>query len=94
MVMETSTANDASIKGGGRMESIDNIANTAHDAVDMIADVTNQAAEAISEKTGQLHNAEQQLLVSCRDYVHENPVASLGIAAAAGFVLSRLLSCR
>ncbi len=76
------------------MESIDNIANSAHAAVDMIADVSNQAATVLGEKSEQLQNAEQQLLSSCRDYVHENPIASLGIAAVAGFVLSRLLSCR
>ncbi|MEQ1527962.1 MAG: DUF883 C-terminal domain-containing protein [Methylococcales bacterium] len=76
------------------MESIDNIANSAHQAVDMIADVSTQAATAIGEKSAQLQNAEQQLLSSCREYVHDNPIASLGIAAAAGFVLSRLLSCK
>jgi len=76
------------------MESIDSIANSAHEAVDIIADVSNQAATALGEKSVQLQNAEQQLVRSCRDYVHENPIASLGIAAAAGFVLSRLLSCR
>lgn len=76
------------------MESIENIANSAHEAVNIIADVSNQAATVIGEKSVQLQNAEQQLVSSCRDYVHENPIASLGIAAAAGFVLSRLLSCR
>jgi len=76
------------------MESIENIASSAHEAVNIIADVSNQAATAIGEKSVQLQNAEQQLVSSCRDYVHENPIASLGIAAAAGFVLSRLLSCR
>jgi ElaB/YqjD/DUF883 family membrane-anchored ribosome-binding protein len=81
-------------QNGGRMESIENIANSAHEAVNIIADVSNQAATVIGEKSVQLQNAEQQLVSSCRDYVHENPIASLGIAAAAGFVLSRLLSCR
>jgi ElaB/YqjD/DUF883 family membrane-anchored ribosome-binding protein len=28
----------------------------------------------------------------CRGYVRDNPIASLGIAIAAGFLLSRLLS--
>jgi hypothetical protein len=31
---------------------------------------------------------------NCCDYVRDNPVTSLGIAVAGGFLLSRLLSCR
>jgi ElaB/YqjD/DUF883 family membrane-anchored ribosome-binding protein len=34
------------------------------------------------------------MVENCRGYVHENPVASLGIAAGAGFLLSRLMSGR
>jgi ElaB/YqjD/DUF883 family membrane-anchored ribosome-binding protein len=34
------------------------------------------------------------LTENCREYVRDNPVTSLGIAVAAGFLLSRLLSSR
>lgn len=74
------------------METIDNASHSAHEAVDKIANATNQAAEAIGEKGAQLKNAEQQLLENCRGYVRDNPVTSLGIAIAGGFLLSRLLS--
>jgi len=73
------------------METIDKASHSAHEAVDKIANATNQAAEALGEKGEQLKNAEQQLMESCRDYVQDNPITSLGIAAAAGFLLSRLL---
>ena len=76
------------------METIDKASNSAHEAVDKIASATNKAAEALGEKGEQLKNAEQQLVDNCRTYVRENPIASLGIAAAAGFLLSRLLSGR
>lgn len=76
------------------METIDNVSHSAHETVDKIANATNQAAEAIGEKGAQLKNAEQQLVENCRDYVRDNPVTSLGIAVAAGFLLSRLLSGR
>jgi ElaB/YqjD/DUF883 family membrane-anchored ribosome-binding protein len=76
------------------METIDNVSSAAHEAVDKIASVTNKAAEAIGEKGSQIKNAEQQLMENCRGYVRENPLTSLGIAAAAGFLLSRLLSSR
>jgi len=76
------------------METIDKASHSAHEAVDKIANATNQAAEALGEKGNQLKNAEQQLMESCRDYVQDNPITSLGIAVAAGFLLSRILSGR
>lgn len=76
------------------METIDKAANTAHEAVDRVASATNQAAEAIGEKGEQLKNAEQQFMEDCRIYVRDNPITSLGIAVAAGFLLSRVLSGR
>ena len=76
------------------MEKIDKAANSAHEAVDKVASATNQAAEALGEKGEQLKNAEQQLMENCRSYVRDNPITSLGLATAAGFLLSRLLSGR
>ena len=76
------------------METIDKASKSAHEAVDKIASAGNQAAETLGEKGEQLKNAEQQLVENCRGYVHDNPITSLGLAAAAGFLLSRLLSGR
>lgn len=76
------------------MDTIDTAAQSAHEAVDKIASATNQAAETLGEKGEQLKNAEQKLMESCRGYVQDNPITSLGIAVAAGFLLSRVLSGR
>ena len=76
------------------MKTIDKASHSAHEAYDKIASATNQAAEALGEKGEQLKNAEQQLMESCRGYVQDNPITSLGIAVAAGFLLSRVLSGR
>jgi len=76
------------------METVDKAAKSAHEAVDKIASATNQASEALSEKGTQLKNTEQQWVENCRVYVRDNPITSLGIAAAAGFLLSRVLSGR
>ncbi len=76
------------------METIEKASKSAHEAVDKIASATNQAAEALEEKGNQLKNAEQQLMDNCRGYVRDNPITSLGLAVAAGFLLSRLLSGR
>ena len=76
------------------METIDKAANSANEAVDKVASVTNQAAEALGKKGKQLKNAEQQLIEDCRVYVRDNPITSVGIAVAAGFLLSRVVNGR
>ncbi len=76
------------------MATIDKAANFANEAVDKVAGATNQAAEALAKKDEQLKNAEQQLLEDCRVYVRDNPITSVGIAVAAGFLLSRVVSGR
>ena len=77
------------------MEKIDKAANSPNEAIDKAANATtNQATEALGKKGGQLKNAEQQLMEDCRAYVHDNPITSLGIAVAVGFLLSRVVSGR
>jgi ElaB/YqjD/DUF883 family membrane-anchored ribosome-binding protein len=76
------------------MEITDKASQFAHEADEKIANATNQAADALSEKGEQLKNAEQRLMDNCCGYVKDNPATSLGIAVAAGFLLSRLLSAR
>jgi ElaB/YqjD/DUF883 family membrane-anchored ribosome-binding protein len=72
----------------------DKVADFAHETVDALADASNHARAAFDEKSDQIMNAEQQLLKNCQTYVRENPVTSLGLAVAGGFLLSRLLSRR
>jgi ElaB/YqjD/DUF883 family membrane-anchored ribosome-binding protein len=74
------------------MDITDKAADLAHETFDKLASATNQTAEAIGEKGTQLKNAEQHLIKNCRGYVRDNPMTSLGIAIAGGFLLSRLLS--
>ncbi len=72
-------------------ETIDNVSQSAHETVDKIAHVSYQTAEVLGEKGKQLKTAEQELVESYRTYIRENPIRSVGIAVAAGFILSRLL---
>jgi len=76
------------------METIDKAANSAKEAVDKVASATNEAAETLGKKGEQLKNAEEQWLEDCRIYVRDNPITSVGIAVAAGFLLSRVVSGR
>lgn len=70
------------------MDTIDTASGLAHEAIDKIADA---ARKALGGKDEPLSDAERQMLNDVRDYIHNNPIASVGIGAAAGFVLSRLL---
>ncbi len=74
--------------------AVDRLASGAHQAVDKIAGAATQAAETLDLKSEQIMDAQTRLTETCRDYVRDNPVTSLGIAVAAGFLLSRLLSSR
>jgi ElaB/YqjD/DUF883 family membrane-anchored ribosome-binding protein len=95
-----SVFNDRGLKLANRnhqeliMEKLDKIANSAHEAYDKVASAGVHAAEVMGEKGEQLKNAEQRLVKDCRGYISKNPMTSVGIAAAAGFILGRLLNPR
>ena len=74
--------------------AVDRMASGAHQAVDKIADVATQAAESLGAKGNQLNEAQARFVDDCSTYVRANPLASLGIAVAAGFLISRLISAR
>lgn len=74
--------------------TVDRMASGAHQAVDRIAEVANQAADTLGAKGGQLKDAQDRLLKNTSAYMRDHPIASLGMAVAAGFLLSRLLSSR
>ena len=71
------------------MDITDKVSHSAHEAYDKIADATSQAAETLGEKGEQLKKTEQQLMKNCRGYINENPMTSVSIAVAAGFLSSR-----
>lgn len=73
---------------------VDRMASGAHQAVDSIAGVAGQAAESLNVNGARLKDAQTRLFDEWGGYVRANPVASLGIAIAAGFVLSRVLGSR
>ncbi|MDP1667379.1 MAG: DUF883 C-terminal domain-containing protein [Methylobacter sp.] len=73
------------------METIDTTSDFAHETVDQIAGA---AIEAFGETGEQLNDAEQKMLNDFRDFIHDNPITSVSIAVAAGFLLSRFLVIR
>jgi ElaB/YqjD/DUF883 family membrane-anchored ribosome-binding protein len=71
--------------------AVDRIATGAHEAVDEIARSASRTAESLDAKGERLQDAHARMTEQCRVYVRENPLAAIGIALTAGFVLSRLL---
>jgi len=74
--------------------AIDHMTTSAHTAVKRAGVVAGHAAETVGGKGDQLNAKGQKLFEQAGGYVRENPIASLGIAVAAGYFLSRILSAR
>ncbi len=72
--------------------AVDRLNASAHSAVDSLSQTASQAAKTLQEKSERLKEAQARLMDNASTYVQEHPAASIGIAVATGFVLSRLLS--
>lgn len=70
--------------------AVDRVASTAHSTVDKLAGAAVSTAETMRVRGEQFKEVQVRATESCRGYVRENPMVSVGIAAAVGFVLSRL----
>jgi ElaB protein len=71
--------------------AIDKYATLAHDATDKLSTAGTQTADWMSAKGESLSATQKQLVEDTCKYVSANPMKSLAIAVAAGFVLSRIL---
>ncbi len=76
------------------MPAVESMASGAHQVIDKVAGAAQSAAAGIEHKGEQLHDVQLRFTESCRRYVNEQPVATLGMAVAAGFALSWLLRRR
>ena len=75
----------------GAQPTVDKIASNAHQVVDRVAVKANGAAEGLDSKLDDLQSTKNRLTDQCRNYVEDNPLKAVGIALAAGFILSRLI---
>ena len=74
--------------------ALDHIVSSAHVAVDRVGVTASHAATALGDKGDQLNSSGKQMIERAEVYVREHPVASLGLAVATGYLLSRLFSSR
>lgn len=73
---------------------IDKATIGAHTAVDKASGAATHAVGALGLKAEQVNDAKVKFIERTSAYMHEHPVASLGIAVATGYFLSVLLSHR
>ena len=79
---------------GSTDKTIDRASSTAHDAIDRSTQTASQYAERFGEKADEWLEMKDTWVEGTREYVRENPIAALGIAVAAGYVLSMLMRSR
>ena len=71
--------------------AIEQAAAMAHQAVDKAANVAAPAADWLTEQGESLTAAQKQLVADTTKYIAANPLKSVAIALAAGFVISRIV---
>ncbi|HLU76479.1 MAG TPA: hypothetical protein VKZ48_01095 [Burkholderiales bacterium] len=72
--------------------NIERASSSAHQTVDKLASQAQAAKERLAASGEQWAEQGQQYLEQTRDMVRANPLAAIGIAVAAGILLSKLTS--
>ena len=81
-------------KRGNTEEHIERYSTGAHEAVDRATQTAAAVAERFGEKAEEWLDLKDNWVEGAREYVREHPVAALGIAAAAGYILSMIMRSR
>lgn len=74
--------------------AVSNAASGAHRLVDRVVGGTSRVAERLHETGARLKDAELRLVDASTGYVREHPLKSVGIALAAGILVSSLVITR
>jgi ElaB/YqjD/DUF883 family membrane-anchored ribosome-binding protein len=69
-------------------DTVERFSTTAHQAVDRAASAASSVAERFGEKGEEFLHMHEDWLETAREYVREKPLQALGIAVAAGYLLS------
>lgn len=74
--------------------AFDELTSGAHHAVDRLAGSATHVAESLEGKGEELQALQGRLTESCRTHLREHPLATLGMAIAAGYMLNWWLKKR
>jgi ElaB/YqjD/DUF883 family membrane-anchored ribosome-binding protein len=72
-------------------EQIDRLSDSAHRAVERASGAATSFADSVGERADQLMEMKDDWIEGAREYVREHPVAALGMALAAGYLLSMIM---
>lgn len=72
--------------------AIDQVASMAHQAVDKAASAAAPTADWLAEQGDSLNATQKKLVADTCSYVSANPLKSVAMAVAAGFLLSRIMA--
>ena len=97
----TSDNTTSSEPSGGVRDTVDRVAQTAHEAIDRAASkaapaleqlqsAATNAAHSMQDKASAFGEMEEIWLESARTYVRQHPLATVACALAAGMLISRL----
>lgn len=75
-------------------QRIDTLGQSAHQAVDRATSAASQMAQRFGEKGEELLALQENWVEGAREYVREHPIAALGIAVAAGYLLHLITRSR
>jgi ElaB/YqjD/DUF883 family membrane-anchored ribosome-binding protein len=75
-------------------QQVDRLSQTAHETVDRAAQAVSSVTDRMSEKYEELYAMQEDWVEAGREYVKEHPVAAIGMALAAGYLLSMLMRSR
>ena len=92
---------EAKANTSGMTRNIERVGDRAHKAVDRATDAASSMAErlgeqvdTLAEKRDELMEIPQNWYEGARDYVRENPLAAIGFAVAAGYLLHMITRSR
>jgi ElaB/YqjD/DUF883 family membrane-anchored ribosome-binding protein len=74
--------------------AIDRMASSAHRAVNSADEAANHATDAIAKAGNKAGVKGEELYAAGAGYMREHPLFTIGVAVAAGYLLSRLLATR
>ena len=75
-------------------KGVERAGSTAHETVDRVTQAASQYAEQIGEKAEQWLEMKDDWVEGAREYVREHPIAALGMAVAAGYLLHMITRSR
>ncbi len=71
--------------------ALDRVSALAHHAADKVAGAAAPTADWLTEQGETLNSSQKKLVDDTCSYVSANPLKSIGVALAAGFLLSRII---